>query len=88
MSTRYTHSQWRSLAWKREHRYYRAELRQGLFGHWIVMKTWGRIGSHLGGAKETLCRTYEEAASIFHAAIQRRRQREYQLHGGGTDIVD
>ncbi|PSB57465.1 hypothetical protein DSM107010_39960 [Chroococcidiopsis cubana SAG 39.79] len=81
MSIQYTPSQWRSLAWKREHRYYRAELRQDLFGTWIVMKVWGRIGSRLGGTKETLCITYEEADSCFQAAIQKRAKRGYTLQG-------
>ncbi|WP_410500817.1 WGR domain-containing protein [Chroococcidiopsis sp. SAG 2025] len=81
MSIRYTHSQWCFLAWKREHRYYRAELRQDLFGNWIVMKMWGRIGSRLGGMKETLCRTYEEADSCFQTAVRRRERRGYTLQG-------
>jgi predicted DNA-binding WGR domain protein len=79
MSIRYTHSKWRSLAWKREHRYYQAELRQDLFGNWIVMKTWGRIGSRLGGVKETLCRSYEEANSSFQTTVRRRKKRGYTL---------
>ena len=81
MST-YSIYRWKHQCWKRGNgRWYRCELRQDLFGNWLVVRQWGGVSSGKGGAKETMCKSYAEAEALFAALAKRRERREYVLTG-------
>lgn len=70
---------WKSSFWRRKTRYYSIELRQNLFGEWIVVRSWGDIGSKRGRQMEQVCDSFESANSAFNEAEKRRKVRKYQL---------
>lgn len=43
-------------------RYYRLSIAETLFGHWTMMREWGRIGSR-GHSREHWCRSRDEAVA-------------------------
>ena len=75
----YTPDLWKSSFWRRETRYYSIELRQNLFGEWIVMRCWGDIGSKRGRVLEQTCDSFNSAEFVFNEAEKRRQTRKYQL---------
>jgi predicted DNA-binding WGR domain protein len=46
---------------------------------WILLKAWGRIGTPLGGMKQSLYPSYEEAIQELNQLKKQRQQRGYQL---------
>lgn len=75
----YLIDQWKSASWRRGDRYYHCELRQDLFGNWLVVRQWGGVSSGKWGAKEMLCTNYAEAEALFRTVAKRREKREYVL---------
>lgn len=75
----YSLSQWKCVRWRRGDRFYRCEVRQDLFGNWLVVRQWGGISSGRWGAKETVCESFAEAQAVFEAVAKRREKREYVL---------
>lgn len=64
--------------WKRgDGRWYRCELRQDLFGNWVLVREWGGVKSGKRGSKETVCERYEEGKTLFCEVAKRREKRGY-----------
>ena len=68
---------WRRQDWRKGTRYYSAELRQNLFGQWVVLRRWGRVTTLQGQSLEHLCESYEQGLEILSAIEKRRSQRGY-----------
>lgn len=60
-----------------QYRFYSLNLVQTLFGEWVLIRNWGRIGSD--GSKKTECFTsIELARKEALQIIQKKRKRGYQ----------
>lgn len=70
---------WKSASWQRDTRYYTCELRQNLFGEWIVIRSWGDIRSKRGRQMENQCDSFSGAEKAFEEVTKRRKYRRYQL---------
>ena len=68
---------WRRQDWQKDTRYYSAELRQNLFGQWVVLRRWGRVTALQGQSLEHPCESYEQGLEILSAIEKRRSQRGY-----------
>ena len=77
----YAVDQWQLRSWRRpaDGRFYHAELRQDLFGAWILIQRWGTLYSHRGRTLETSCSDYEVGLNRLQDIAQRRHQRGYEL---------
>ena len=58
-------------------RFYVVQVMPNLFGHWTVMREWGRRGSP-GTLRLDSYRRHEEAQSAEQRTIKRRLQRGYK----------
>lgn len=70
---------WRRLDWRKGTRHYSCELKQSLFGQWVVLRCWGRVTALRGQSLEHLCESYEEGLKILSAVEKRRSQRGYSI---------
>jgi predicted DNA-binding WGR domain protein len=61
-------------------RYYRLSIAETLFGHWTMIREWGRIGSR-GQSREHWCRSRDEAVALLEDHRQSRTRRGYRQHG-------
>ena len=68
---------WRRQDWRKESRHYSCELRQNLFGQWVVVRRWGRVSALQGQSLEHPCRSYQEGLEILSAVEKRRAKRGY-----------
>lgn len=68
---------WRRQDWRRGSRHYSCEVKQNLFGQWIVLRRWGRVSAFQGQSREIRCEHYEQGLKIFDAVAQRRIKRGY-----------
>ena len=68
---------WRRQDWCKDTRHYSIELKQNLFGQWIVLRRWGRKTALQGQSLEHPCRSYAEGLEIVSAIEQRRVKRGY-----------
>ena len=68
---------WKRQDWRKNTRHYSCEVRQNLFGQWVVLRRWGRVSVLQGQSLETLCDRYEQALKIFDAVVKRRAGRGY-----------
>ncbi|MEL7224730.1 MAG: WGR domain-containing protein [Cyanobacteria bacterium J06576_12] len=41
-------------------RHYSCEVKQNLFGQWIVLRRWGRVSAFQGQSLEQVCDQYQE----------------------------
>ena len=69
---------WHRQDWLKGTRYYSSELRQNLFGQWVVLRRWGRVHAKRGQSLEHVCESYEEGIQILSAISKRRVQRGYK----------
>lgn len=60
-------------------RYYEVELRQDLWGEWLLAQAWGRRGTRLGQIWVAPCGSRDEGLARIAAILKRRRQRRYRL---------
>ena len=74
----YQVERWRRQDWCKNSRYYSCELRQNLFGDWVVLRRWGRVSAKQGQSLEHTCATYEEGLGLLSAVAKRRAQRGYR----------
>ncbi|MFA7097425.1 MAG: WGR domain-containing protein [Gammaproteobacteria bacterium] len=65
---------WITKWWRRDTRYYTAYLQQDLWGNWVVVQAWGKIGTKVGRTKTTPCNSYEDGVALLEK-IDKRRQR-------------
>jgi hypothetical protein len=53
------------------------EVRQNLFGQWVVLRRWGRVSALQGQSREEVCDHYEQGLEIFDVVSKRRAKRGY-----------
>ena len=64
--------------WRKNTRHYSCEVRQNLFGQWLVLRRWGRVSAIKGQSLEQLCASYEESLKVLEAVEKRRAKRGYR----------
>ena len=74
----YQLERWRRQDWCKDTRHYCCELRQNLFGQWVVVRRWGRISALQGQSLEHPCSSYEEGLEVLAKVEKRRSQRGYR----------
>ena len=70
---------WLTYRWQKGNRYYVAELRQDLFGTWILKRTWGSIHTHRGQNMTLYADNYDHALKLLRDVEKRRKARGYIL---------
>ena len=70
---------WKRQDWRKSSRYYCCELKQDLFGRWILIRRWGRISALKGQSIEVYCDHYEQGLELFDAVQKRRVKRGYEV---------
>ena len=75
----YQLDKWKRQDWRKQTRHYSCEVRQDLFGQWVVLRRWGRVSAFQGQSLETMCDRYEQGLEIFEAVEKRRAKRGYQV---------
>lgn len=74
----YQLQQWQRSIWQKETRFYRIELRQDLFGNWIVKKTWGSaVKLDLGRTNSIICPDHQTGLMEYKKQQIRRQLRGY-----------
>ncbi len=73
----YRLDKWKQQDWRKNSRHYSCEVRQNLFGQWVVLRRWGRVSAMQGQSIEHLCDRYEQGLKIFDAVGKRRTRRGY-----------
>ena len=73
----YQLDKWKRQDWRKQTRHYSCEVRQNLFGQWVVLRRWGRVSALQGQSIEVVCDRYEEGLAIFEAVEKRRAKRGY-----------
>lgn len=68
---------WKRQDWRKGSRHYSCEIKQDLFGQWIVLRRWGRVSAVNGQSREEVCDLYEQGVEIFDAIAKRREERGY-----------
>jgi predicted DNA-binding WGR domain protein len=63
---------------KRMHRFYRLDVQPDLFGHWCLVREWGRIGSS-GQTRSLPFPTAQEAESALDKQRQTKERRGYAV---------
>lgn len=58
-------------------RYYRLSVAETLFGEWVMIREWGRIGSR-GQSREHCCGSPDEARALVKAHTAQRLKRGYR----------
>jgi predicted DNA-binding WGR domain protein len=58
-------------------RYYRLSIVETLFGEWVMVREWGRIGSR-GQSREHCCSSPDQAGALLEAHRAQRLRRGYQ----------
>lgn len=74
----YQVERWRRQDWQKNSRYYSCELRQNLFGDWVLLRRWGRVSAKQGQSLEQACASYEKGLELMGAVEKRRSQRGYR----------
>lgn len=64
--------------WTSTSRYYRAVVQQNLFGQWELVRSWGGLGTRLGGMLIYPATNREDALARLAEEAQRRRKRGYR----------
>ena len=73
----YQLEKWKCQDWHKGSRHYSCEVRQNLFGQWVVLRRWGRVSAKQGQSLEQLCDDYEDGLQVFEAVEKRRTKRGY-----------
>ena len=68
---------WQRQDWQKDTKHYSAELRQNLFGQWVVLRRWGRVTALQGQSLEHTCESYEQGLELLSAIEKRSSQRGY-----------
>jgi hypothetical protein len=78
----YELARWRRRRWETDRRYYVAEVRQDLWGRWLLYRRWGSRTTARGNHQTLPADSYEEALALLAAPLGRGRQRGYREVGG------
>lgn len=68
---------WITKHWRRDTRYYTANLQQDLWGSWVLVQAWGQIGTRPGRSKTTLCESYENGLILLEKVNRQRLKQGY-----------
>jgi len=71
-------SRWQRAYWITDRRYYVAEVKQDLFGAWVLERTWGSRFSQRGNCSTILAENYEDALARLAEVEKRRKARGYR----------
>ena len=74
----YQLERWQRQDWRKATKHYCCELKQDLFGQWVVIRRWGRVSALQGQSLEHPCRSYEEGLEVLAKVEKRRTQRGYR----------
>ena len=74
----YQIQKWKRQDWHKGIRHYCCEVKQDLFGQWIVLRRWGRVSALQGQSLEEVCDRYEKGLEIFENVAKRRARRGYR----------
>ncbi len=79
-SINYAVDSWVQRSWYNpdNDRCYQAELKQDLFGEWVLIRNWGSANRRGSQQLETVCNGYNEGLLLIDKIAKRRRQRGYQ----------
>lgn len=66
-------------------RFYALSIERSLFGESILIRRWGRIGTH-GQRREEWFRGVDDAAAALSALVGRKVRRGYRLIGGAAPV--
>ena len=77
-SISYEVERWQRQDWQKGTRHYCSELKQDLFGRWVVVRRWGRVTATNGQSREHYCNSYEEGMAMLSKIERRRLQRGYR----------
>lgn len=65
--------------WIKATRYYELSLQLDLWGHWCLVRAWGRARRAGGRCTSTPYPTLTDAITAYDTASRRRRQRGYDM---------
>ena len=68
---------WVACRWKKETRYYVAEVLQDLFGTWLLRRSWGSLVTQRGHSQTIPTADYSHALKLLDETVKRRRRRGY-----------
>ncbi|MBN6742835.1 WGR domain-containing protein [Acidithiobacillus sp. MC6.1] len=74
---------WKRLCWTKiddaqgQRRFYQVEVKQDLFGAWIVIRSWGRIGHKPSRVIEVEVQSAEDAQRIVAETATTRKKHHY-----------
>jgi predicted DNA-binding WGR domain protein len=57
-------------------RYYRLSIAETLFGDWVMVREWGRIGRN-GGSREEWCGSHDVALTRLTNAVRQKQRKGY-----------
>ena len=75
----YQLEKWQRQDWRKGSRHYCCEVKQDLFGCWILIRRWGRISALKGQSIEVYCDRYEQGLELFDSVHRRRTKRGYEI---------
>ena len=76
----YEQKKWKTARFEKGTRYYTLYLKKDLLDDWVVVRVNGRIDTRLGGVRQEIHGSYQNALSQFNALFQYRiasRRYEY-----------
>lgn len=75
----YDHTKWQRFNWHKpeNNRRYQAELKQNLFGEWVLVRFWGSMHRRGGQQIETTYDDYNQACRQIEAVNTQRLKRGY-----------
>ncbi len=75
----YELDKWLQSKWQRGTRFYTLNLRQNIYGSWVITKTWGSaVTRGFGQSKDLDCPDYQAGLATYYQLQQRRQKRGYK----------
>lgn len=74
----YALDRWVTRIWQTDRRYYVGEVKQDLFGRWVLMKRWGSLYSRRGNSQTIVARDYNAATRLLEDVAKQRQARHYR----------
>ena len=70
---------WDLKIWKTDSRIYIGEVKQNLFGEWVLRLAWSGLHNRQGNIKTGEANSYDHAVVLLKKVEQRRKTRGYSL---------
>lgn len=74
----YELSKWVTRVWATDRRYYIGEVKQDIFGSWVLHKRWGSNFSRRGNGQMVSARDYDSALKMLDGVAKERKARHYR----------